>query len=87
MSRDAEAVSAVIPLLRDQDLRVRRQAAAVLGRLGDATAVSPLLAALADSLDRTLEHALIYALIEINDRVSTLTGLADKSSQVRRAAL
>ena len=87
MSRDAKAVSAVTPLLDDPDLRVRRQAAAVLGRLGDAKAVRPLLAALADPLDRTLEHALIYALIEIDDRASTLTGLADQSSQVRRAAL
>src|SRR5207253_1972393 len=37
--------------------------------------------------DRFLEHALIYALIEINHRDGTLKGLSDEAAPVRRAAL
>ena len=87
MSRDAAAGSKVIRLLSDSDLRVRRQAAAVLGRLGDSKAVGPLLEALTHRIDRTLEHALIYALIEINDRDETLSGLTHQSPHVRRRTL
>jgi len=87
MSRDAAALAAVLPLLHDPDRRIRRQAAAVLARLGNLTAVGPLLGSLADPVDRILEHALIYALIEIDDRDGTLAGLTDESPRVRRAAL
>ena len=87
MSRDAAAGTEVIRRLSDSDLRVRRQAAAVLGRLGDAKAVGPLLDALSQRIDRTLEHALIHALIEIDDRDKTLVGLTHPSPHVRRRTL
>jgi putative heme-binding domain-containing protein len=41
----------------------------------------------ASSLDRLLEHALIYALIRIDDRIGTVPFLKDPNPQVRRAAL
>ncbi|MBM83624.1 MAG: hypothetical protein CMJ78_23955 [Planctomycetaceae bacterium] len=38
-------------------------------------------------VDRTLEHAVIYAVISTNDRKSTLAYLNDSSPNIRRAAL
>ncbi|MBA4017908.1 MAG: hypothetical protein C0483_12090 [Pirellula sp.] len=65
-----------------------RKLAAELGRKHDPAAVEPLLARLTISAgDRFLEHALIYALIEINDAGQTAAGLAHEHPNVRRGAL
>ncbi len=65
---DAGAAPDLARALRDPASPVRREAAAALGRLDASSAVPALLNALAaPDLDRTLEHALIYALIEINE--------------------
>jgi putative membrane-bound dehydrogenase-like protein len=66
-----------------------RQAAEALGRLGDAQAVPALLAALETEtpVERVMEHALLYALIEIGDRKSTEGGLNNANPAIRRAAL
>jgi putative membrane-bound dehydrogenase-like protein len=85
--RDAEALPRLIRLVGTDVPAVRRQAAAGLGRLGRAEAVPALLAALHEAGDRMLEHALIFALIEIHDRGATLRGLRDPSPGVQRAAL
>jgi putative membrane-bound dehydrogenase-like protein len=66
---------------------VRREAATALGRLGDASAVPALFESLRTGGDRFVEHATIYALIEINSRVATLPGLRDPAPAVRRGAL
>jgi hypothetical protein len=69
-------------------LAVRREAATSLCKIGDPGAVPLVLSALGgDKLDRVYEHALIFALIEINDREATAPGLAASSPQVQRAAL
>ncbi|MBX9788538.1 MAG: HEAT repeat domain-containing protein [Pirellulales bacterium] len=88
-TRDSQASSTLVAMLTsDDDLAVRREAATTLGRLHEAAAVPGLLANLrAGGYDRALEHALIYALIEIADRGQTLPGLNDPLPQVRRAAL
>ncbi len=67
--------------------QVRAAAAAALGQLRAAEAVPSLLAGLKQSNDRFVEHALIYALIEINHREPTLAGLADPNPTVKRGAL
>jgi putative membrane-bound dehydrogenase-like protein len=85
--RDGRAVSNLLPLLKDPSPSVRREAATALGVLLDRKAVPGLLAALAGENDRLLEHALIYALIEIDDRKGVLPGLRHASPRVRRAAL
>ncbi|MGE5191896.1 MAG: hypothetical protein ACM3U2_05295, partial [Deltaproteobacteria bacterium] len=78
---------------------LRREAATALGRLCRpwkspfwSTYRAPAVAALFESLaknvtDRTLEHALIFGLIQINDRRETLPLLQDPNPQIRRVAL
>ncbi len=85
--RDAEAILSLIDRLLHDEAPVRREAATALGRLGRAEAVPAILKALVKPADRFEEHALIYALIEINDRESTLAGLDENSPSVRRGAL
>lgn len=75
-------------LSSDESPAVKREAAVALGRMKAKEAVPELLNALRiASSDRSLEHALIYALIEMDDREGTLAGLAVDNSQVRRASL
>jgi putative membrane-bound dehydrogenase-like protein len=85
--RDAESLLPLIDILAHDEPAVRREAATALGRLRQAKAVPALLEALRQSSDRFVEHALIYALIEINDPGSTLAGLSHESASVRRGAL
>lgn len=77
---------------------LRREAATALGRIGvkgralSSADAKIVLVALFDSLragitDRYLEHALIYALIRIDDAAGTAEYLNDPNPQVRRAAL
>jgi HEAT repeat protein len=66
---------------------VRREAATALGRIKSPAAVPALLDGLLVGGDRFLEHALIFALIEIADRDATLKGLQHTNSAVRRGAL
>ena len=66
---------------------MRREAATSLGRIGDAAAVPALLASLAGVTDRFLDHALIFALIRLDDREQTVAGLSNPAPEVRRGAL
>jgi putative heme-binding domain-containing protein len=85
---DAAAAEDLQQLLTSADAppHLRREAATALGKIGAPEAVPAILSALHQDSDRVLEHALIYALIEIADPAST-EGLADDSPAVRRAAL
>ncbi|MCH8047666.1 MAG: HEAT repeat domain-containing protein [Planctomycetes bacterium] len=85
--RDAAAARRLCALLGDEHPPIRREAATALGRIGRVDTAAALLAALHQDLDRAEEHALIYALIEIDSRLATLPGLSDSSPKVRRAAL
>ncbi|QDV45972.1 Arylsulfatase [Stieleria neptunia] len=86
---DADAVSALIERLADDVAPVRREAAKALGRIGQADAATALIAALAEGrqLDRSLEHAITYALIEINDLDALQMGLRHASPRVRRVCV
>jgi putative heme-binding domain-containing protein len=87
-TRDPGAAAGLRRLLADPHPTVRREAAAALGRLDASDAVAALLEALtAPDLDRTLEHALIYALIEIDEPAATAAGLHRPQPAVRRGAL
>ncbi|MGD9723180.1 MAG: PVC-type heme-binding CxxCH protein [Pirellulales bacterium] len=88
LHRDAAAVSRLSAMLATDDPAVRREAATALGRIGDKSAVPALLAGLNTAKnDRFLEHALIFALIQIDDRATTLAGLQSAYSPARRGAL
>jgi putative membrane-bound dehydrogenase-like protein len=66
---------------------VRREAATAVGRMKIRNAVPSLYAAPGESTDRMLEHAQIYAMIEINDPQFTRGGLKTTNPRIRRAAL
>ena len=86
--RDRDALPQLVQIVAsDKSSPVRREAAASLGRIGDAEAVPALLSSLAGVTDRFLDHALIFALIRLDDREQTVVGLGDHSPEVRRGAL
>jgi putative membrane-bound dehydrogenase-like protein len=86
--RDKEAVPQLIGLLKQRAPQVRRAAAEALGRIGDDMAVEPLVKALANQAnDRALDHALTYALIELDNREYLKNSLDNPSPRVRRACL
>lgn len=88
IQRDVAALAALIDMIgRDPAPAVRREVAAALGRLGQSSAVPALLAALSQQTDRFLEHAIVYAVIEIGDVAAARAGLADRRPAVRRGAL
>ena len=88
LERDAEAASALASIVVSDEPPLRLKAAEALGRIGRADGVPPLLESLRKGVsDRFLEHALIYALIQIGDRAATLTALDDPYPNVRRAGL
>lgn len=66
--RDSVAVDALIGLLASDDHQHRRLAAMALGRIGDSSAVRPLLDAGNEDIDPFLRHAIIYALYEMGGR-------------------
>jgi putative heme-binding domain-containing protein len=74
-------------MVRKDEPPARRKAAESLGRIGKVEAVPVLLDGLRAGGDRHLEHSLIYALIQINDRRATLPALSDPKPHVRRAGL
>ena len=85
--RDTAALPQLLDALKSDMPPVQRAAAEALGRLGDRKAVADLLALAGSALDRTLEHSVTYALIEIADPSSTSAGLQAASSRAKRAAL
>ncbi|HYE97265.1 MAG TPA: HEAT repeat domain-containing protein, partial [Planctomycetota bacterium] len=87
LEREVGAAPALVGCLQDESPAVRREAAAALGRLRAKAAVAPLLEALADAGDRFLEHALVYALIDIGDAAAVRAGLQHPHAGVRRGAL
>jgi putative membrane-bound dehydrogenase-like protein len=91
LHRDELALPRLRRLLNQDNPAVRRQVALALARLprspSDPVLVEDLLRVLGGECDRFLEHALIHALIQIQDREHTLAGLRDASPRVRRGAL
>jgi putative membrane-bound dehydrogenase-like protein len=87
LHRDAAARESLIRLLASAPPPTRRETATALGRIRDPAAVAALLAALRPDDDRMLEHALIWALMEIGDRPRLSRALADDNPLARRAAL
>jgi putative membrane-bound dehydrogenase-like protein len=87
MAKDRAAVERLMAMARRDEPAARRQAASALGQIGDSRAVPALLAAAADAGDRFIEHAVIYSLIGLADRRTTLEALRSPQPRVRKAAL
>jgi putative heme-binding domain-containing protein len=87
LERDGEAAALLCGLVQSNSPPERRKAAEALGRIGRPEAVTALFASLRKGGDRFLEHAIIYALIQINDQRATVSALSDQSAVVRRAGL
>ena len=88
LERDANASSTLAAMVVNDEPALRRRAATALGRIGKPEAVPALLDSLRQGgVDRVLEHAIVYALIEIGSRYATLPALGDPSPLVRRAGL
>ncbi len=85
--RDRAAAPELIKIVRSGTSQNRRAAAEALGRLDDRLAVPVLLSVAGEELDRTLEHSVTYALIELAAPQETAEGLASKNPRTRRAAL
>ncbi|MGB2717497.1 MAG: PVC-type heme-binding CxxCH protein [Vicinamibacterales bacterium] len=86
--RDAGATRSLIEALKAREPAVQRAAAEALGRIGDGRAVPDLIAAAQSNIDRTLEHSLTYALIEIGDAAATVAAWRQsKASRSKRVAL
>ena len=88
LERDAKAIEALGTLVVQEEPPLRLKAAEALGRIGKPEAVPALLESLRKGIsDRFLEHALVYALIRINDREATVPALRDANPRVRQAGL
>src|SRR5205085_1653375 len=87
LRRDAEAMPALLRLLKGSSAHNARAAAEALGRIGDRSVVPALLNAAGKPADRALENSLTFALIEIADAKGTSRGLDSKNVLTRRAAL
>ena len=85
--RDGSATPDLIKRMKDPSLAVRRDAATALGRIAQPVATAPLLEGLRGEADRYLEHAIIFAMIRINDPPPVEAALGDPDPSVRRGAL
>ncbi len=87
LASDRQAKASLLKLLMEDEPSVQLAAATALGKLGDAGAVPYLLGAAAAPADRFVEHALIYALIELKQPLLLQTALSDSHPNLRKAAL
>ncbi|WP_234364237.1 PVC-type heme-binding CxxCH protein [Lunatibacter salilacus] len=87
LARESSAVPKLIATLNDTEPLVVRQAATALGRTEDSTAVSALLELSGRTEDRMLNHAAIYALIQLESESELTVALTDANPLKQRAAL
>jgi len=85
--RDGESLYRLIEMIASDEPPVVREVATALGRLGKPEAIPSLLAALAKPTDRFVEHAIIFALIELNNPQASRAGLSSSVASVRRGTL
>lgn len=89
MNKDREAVERLLQMVGEGDLPVRLQAATSLGQIGEGRTVSSLLVATSATQDRFVEHAIIYALIQLKEPATLFAFLSPKVKDPRtlKAAL
>jgi len=87
LEKDAGAMKALMRMAVEDAPALLLKAAEGLGRIGKAEAIAALLDGARKGGDRFLEHAIIYALIRIDDPKATRPALDDPSPRVRQAGL
>lgn len=87
MARSEDARTRLKQLLLTDAPAVKRQAATALGQIGGKDDMGQLLLAAAGEDDRFVRHALIYALVKINEAGAVRTGLSHPAPGVQEAAL
>ena len=85
--RDATAKRQLYAALKSSDPQTQRVAAEALGRIGEAESVPYLLGSISEKIDRSLQHSLTYALIEIANSQETAKGLESANPLVQSVAL
>ncbi|MBO0933863.1 PVC-type heme-binding CxxCH protein [Fibrella aquatilis] len=87
LARDAGALAKLTTMVGRGDAAVRRQAATALGQLADGQTIPALIAATGTTDDRFVRHALIHALITLNQPKAVEVALKNSSPLVQEAAL
>jgi putative heme-binding domain-containing protein len=87
MAHDHDAVDRLMRMVKQDQPAARREAATALGQIGDVRAVPDLIAAAARADDRFIDHAVIYALIELKTPAPALDALKNPDPKIRKAAL
>ena len=86
--RDREALTRLLVMVTTETSPIRRECATALGRIGEPSAIPFLLKSLETAaLQPFLEHALIYALIELDEPAITRVGLRSSNPNVQRGSL
>lgn len=88
--RDGHSISKIITALKSPEARTRYSAAVALGRIGDASAVDPLVELIGENADRDafIRHAAVVALDQLADDAQLLAlGLREETSIRLAAAL
>ena len=95
--KDKKAVDKLAAMIRTGTPHNRRAAAEALGRLGSSSDIPKLLQAVPaatisssgsdDTVDRFLEHSLIYAVMELNNSAFAWKHINSDNARIRRATL
>ena len=83
MAKDREAVDRLMEMVKQDQPAVRRQAATALGQIGDARAVPALITAAVRADERFIEHAVIYALIQLGNVEALAPALTNTRTSAR----
>ncbi|MFO0867197.1 MAG: PVC-type heme-binding CxxCH protein [Gemmataceae bacterium] len=87
LHRDGQGTGKLVELLKHEDPTTRRQAATALGRIGDHAVSASLFEAMRHANDAFLEHAIVHALLTLDDGEAWTAFRRDGNAKVRRAAL
>jgi putative heme-binding domain-containing protein len=87
LAKDSGSIEQLTQMIQNDDPACRRQAATALGQIGESGTIPILLNAADGVTDRFVEHAIIYALISMNQADLVKHRLTDPSPDIRKAAL
>ena len=87
LSKDKQALPDLLNFIDRGSDALKRQVATALGQIGDKQAVPALIDASSKTDDRFIRHAIIHALISINDVNAVRSRLSDTSARVSEAVI